>query len=63
MLISGRVLFPICHLHDTLGLLPASHSRNPTRYSHIVGFSSHFYAHFGTGPKVLHPHMSKLMWV
>ncbi|HBS90781.1 MAG TPA: hypothetical protein DEA56_08695 [Eubacterium sp.] len=33
------------------------------QYSHIVGLSSHFYAHIGAGPKVFHPHMSKLMWV
>ena len=30
--------------------------------SHIVGLSSHFYAHIGAGPKVFHPLMSKLMW-
>ena len=33
-----------------------------TLYSHIVGLSSHFYAHIGAGPKVFHPPMSKLMW-
>ena len=27
------------------------------------GFSSHFYAHIWAGPKVLHPLMSKLMWI
>ena len=32
-------------------------------YSHIVGLSSHFYAHIGAGHKVFHPLMSKLMWV
>ena len=47
---------------DTYGLLRATHSHNPTQYSHIVGLSSHFYAHIGSGPKVFHPLMSKLMW-
>ncbi len=34
--------------------------RTPTilpQYSHIVGLSSHFYAHIGAGPKVFHPLM------
>ena len=47
---------------DAYGLLRATHSHNPTQYSHIVGLSSHFYAHIGAGPKVFHPPMSKLMW-
>ena len=47
---------------DAYGLLRATHSHNPTQYSHIVGLSSHFYAHIGAGPKVFHPLMSKLMW-
>ena len=47
---------------DTYGLLRATHYCNPTQYSHIVGLSSHFYAHIGAGPKVFHPLMSKLMW-
>ena len=47
---------------DACGLLRATHSHNPTQYSHIVGLSSHFYAHIGAGPKVFHPPMSKLMW-
>ncbi|RHU94460.1 hypothetical protein DXC11_03705 [Firmicutes bacterium OM08-11AC] len=47
---------------DAYGLLRATHSHNPTLYSHIVGLSSHFYAHIGAGPKVFHPPMSKLMW-
>ena len=47
---------------DAYGLFRASHSHNPTQYSHIVGLSSHFYAHIGAGPKVFHPLMSKLMW-
>ena len=33
------------------------------QYSHIVGYTSHFYAHIGAAPKVFHPPMSKLMWV
>ena len=36
---------------DAYGLLRATHSHNPTQYSHI-----------GAGPKVFHPPMSKLMW-
>jgi len=47
---------------DAYGLFRATHSHNPTRYSHIVGLSSHFYAHIGAGHKVFHPLMSKLMW-
>ena len=47
---------------DAYGLFRATHSHNPTQYSHIVGLSSHFYAHIGAGPKVFHPPMSKLMW-
>ncbi|WP_456081921.1 hypothetical protein [Mediterraneibacter sp.] len=47
---------------DACGLLRATHSHNPTQYSHIVGLSSHFYAHIGAGPKVFHQPMSKLMW-
>ena len=27
---------------DAYGLLRATHSHNPTQYSHIVGLSSHF---------------------
>ena len=37
--------------YDAYGLFRAAHSL------------SHFYAHIGAGPKVLHPPMSKLMWV
>lgn len=47
---------------DAYGLFRATHSHNPTQYSHIVGLSSHFYAHIGAGPKVFHPLMSKLIW-
>ena len=48
-------------------LIPTNCSvlRTPTilpQYSHIVGLSSHFYAHIGAGPKVFHPPMCKLMW-
>ena len=48
---------------DAYGLFRALHSHNPAQYSHIVGLSSHFYAHIGASPKVFHPPMSKLMWV
>ena len=47
---------------DAYGLLRATHFHSPTQSSHIVGLSSHFYAHIGAGPKVFRPHMSKLMW-
>ena len=49
--------------YDAYGLVRALHSHNPPQYSHIVGLSSHFYAHIGAGPKVFHPPMSKLMWI
>ena len=49
--------------YDAYGLFRALHSHNPPQYSHIVGLSSHFYAHIGVGPKVFHPSMSKLMWI
>ena len=32
------------------------------QYSHIVGLSSHFYAHIRADPKVFHPPMSKHAW-
>uniref|UniRef100_UPI004024C570 hypothetical protein n=1 Tax=Lachnospira sp. TaxID=2049031 RepID=UPI004024C570 len=64
---------------DTYGLFRATHSHvsaplrsvldmchwhiAPTQYSHIVGLSSHFYAHTGAGPKVFHPPMSELRCV
>ena len=48
---------------DAYGLFCAAHSHNPAQYSHIVGLTSHFYAHIGAGLKVFHPLMSKLMWV
>ena len=47
---------------DAYGLFRAAHSHNPAQYSHIVGLTSHFYAHIGAGPKVFQPLMSKLMW-
>ena len=48
--------------YDTNGLFRTSYSHNPTKYSHIVGLSSHFYAHILAGPKVYSPLMSVLMW-
>ena len=47
--------------YDTFGLFRAAHFHNPPQYSHIVGYTSHFYAHIGAGPKAFHPLMSKLM--
>ena len=49
--------------YDANGLFRALHSHNPPQYSHIVGLTSHFYAHIGAGSKILHPLMSKLMWI
>ncbi|MGN0428573.1 MAG: hypothetical protein ACI4E2_00715 [Acetatifactor sp.] len=49
--------------YDTYGLLRTLCSHNPTKYSHIAGLMSHFYAHILAGPKVCSPLMSKLMWV
>ena len=49
--------------YDACGLFRAAHSHNPTQYSYIVGYASHFYAHIRAGPKALTPLMSKLMWV
>ena len=34
---------------DAYELFRATHSHNSTLYSHIVGLSSHFYAHIGAG--------------
>ncbi len=49
--------------YDIYGLFRATHFHNPSRYSHIAGYSSRFYAHIGAGPKVFHPFMSQLIWV
>ena len=35
--------------YDAYGLFRALHSHNPPKYSHIVGLSSHVYAHIGAG--------------
>ena len=35
---------------------------NPTRYSHIMVLTPHFYAHIGAGLKVILPPVCKLMW-
>ena len=48
---------------DACGLIHATHSLNPTQYSHIAGLTSHFYAHIGAGPKIFPPLMSELIWV
>ena len=48
---------------DAGELFRATHSHNPTQYSHIVGLASHFYAHIRAGTKIFHLPMSKLMWV
>jgi threonine aldolase len=39
--------------YDAYGLFRALHSHNPPHYSHIVGLSSHFYAHIGGGSQGL----------
>ena len=46
---------------DAYVFFRATHSHNPTQYSHIVGLSSHFYDLIGARPNVFHPLMSKLM--
>ena len=38
--------------YDAYGLFRALHSHNPPNYSHIVGLSSHFYAHIGVGSNI-----------
>ena len=43
------------HDFDAYGLFRATHFHNPTQYSHIVGLSSHFYAHIGGGAQGLSP--------
>ncbi|WP_074679879.1 hypothetical protein [Marvinbryantia formatexigens] len=48
------------HFHISASLRSALNGcppdiQRPTRYSHIVGYTSHFYAHIGAGPKVLRP--------
>ena len=48
---------------DAYGLFRATHSHNPPQYSHIVEYTSHFYAHIGAGLKAFHLLMSKLMRV
>ena len=71
---SGKSALPICNYSQILyQFLTFTQNlkrspgfdvyRNPTLYSHIVGLSSHFYAHIWAGQKVFLPHMSKLMWV
>ena len=47
---------------DAYGLFRAAHSHNPPQYSHIVGLSSHFYAHIGAGPKAITPPLCKHRW-
>ena len=37
--------------NDANGLFRATHSHNPTRYSHIMVLTPHFYAHIGAGLK------------
>ena len=46
--------------NDANGLFRATHSHNPTRYSHIMVLTPHFYAHIGAGLKVSHTHVSQL---
>ncbi len=45
-----HTLFQYPYSYDTYELFRATHSHNSTQYSHIVGLSSHFYAHI-RGPK------------
>ncbi|EET60589.1 hypothetical protein BRYFOR_07407 [Marvinbryantia formatexigens DSM 14469] len=50
-----------CPGYDAFGFFRAARFQNPTRYSHIVGYTSHFYAHIGAGFRIQPPLMSKLM--
>ena len=45
-----------------LRIVPCCALPQSPQYSHIVGYTSHFYAHIGAGPKAFHPLMSKIMW-
>ena len=61
-------LFRALHSHNPFyaplrSVLNMCHWHIAPQYSHIVGLSSHFYAHIGAGSKVFHPLMSKLMWI
>ncbi|MBE5878563.1 MAG: hypothetical protein E7288_01100 [Lachnospiraceae bacterium] len=47
---------------DSYGLLRASHSRNPTQYSHIAKLALRFYAHIVARPKVMKPLLCKHKW-
>ena len=48
--------------NDANGLFRATHSHNPTRYSHIMVLTPHFYAHNGAGLKVILPPVCKHTW-
>ena len=48
--------------NDANGLFRATHSHNPTRYSHIMVLTPHFYAHIGAGQKVILPPVCKHTW-
>ena len=48
--------------NDANGLFRATHSHNPTRYSHIMVLMPHFYAHIGAGLKVILPPVCKHTW-
>ena len=54
-LVLAQVDMPSSTFYDIHGLLRALHSRNSTRYSHIVKLALPFHAHIGAGPKVLRP--------
>ena len=58
-LVTPSYSIPKAWLH---GLFRALHSHNPSRYSHIVGLTSHFYAHIGAWPKVILPPLCKHRW-
>ncbi|WNV58182.1 hypothetical protein RJD28_01035 [Oscillospiraceae bacterium NTUH-002-81] len=50
-------------IYDTYELFRATHSHNSPQHSHIVGLTSHFYAHVVAGLKAFHPLTSKLAWM
>ena len=45
-----------------IGLWECVARNNPTRYSHIMVLTPHFYAHIGAGLKVILPKGSRIMY-
>ena len=60
---NNMMLGPKVPNYDACRIVPCCALHNPAQYSHIVKYTSHFYAHIGAGFKVFYPLMSKLMWM